>query len=123
MTRRPLSEWSDEQLVERFQAIALEQDEAISSDRSRKYNVLYEEMLRVKEELKKRPGNPRRALLALLDHRNAQVRLKAAIHTLAVDRGRALAVLQAISDRNEYPQAADARGILRSLAEGSYTPS
>jgi hypothetical protein len=101
----------------------LEQDEAIRKDQSRAYNRLYKEMLVVLEQLKARPGNLRRSLVSLLDHRNAQVRLKAAIHTLAVDRDRALAALQAISDRNEYSQAADARGIMRSLSEGRYQPS
>jgi hypothetical protein len=122
MSRKALSEWSDEELVARFLAISLEQDEAIRIDQSRKYNRLYEEMLGVTEELKKRPGNPRQALLAFLDHRNPQVRLKAAIHTLAVDRDRALAALQTIRDRREYPQSADAWGIMDALAEGRFTP-
>jgi molybdopterin-guanine dinucleotide biosynthesis protein A len=123
MSRKALSEWSDEELLARYLAILLEQDEAISRDQSRKYNRLFEEMLRVAEELKARPANPRQSLLPLLNHRNAQVRLMSAIDTLAIDRDRALAALQAISDRNEYPQAADARGIMRSLSEGRYQPS
>jgi hypothetical protein len=118
-----LSEWSDEELLARYLAIALEQDEAIRKDQSRAYNRLYKEMLVVLEQLKARPGNLRRSLVSLLDHRNAQVRLMSAIDTLAIDRDRALAALQAISDRNEYPQAADAKGIMRSLSEGRYQPS
>jgi hypothetical protein len=123
MTRRPHSEWSNEDLIARFLAITLEQDDAISKDKNQKYNRLFKEMVLVLDELKMRPDNPRRALLALLDHPNAQVRLKAAIHTLAVDRDRAIAVLQAIKNSKEYPQAADAWGILDSMAEGRYTPS
>jgi hypothetical protein len=55
-------------------------------------------------------------------HPNAQVRLKAATATLAVAPEAARQTLQIISDRQEYPQAADARGMMRAVDKGTYVP-
>ena len=123
MTRSAPTNMSAKELVDRFLAIALAQDEALLNDEYAKYNRLYEEMDLVKVELKSRKGDQRRLLLPLLQHPNAQVRLKAGIATLAIDRAAALATLQRISDQNEYPQAANARGMIEAVAEGSYKPS
>jgi Domain of unknown function (DUF2019) len=121
MTRTAISDLSAEQLVDRFTSIALAQDEAINNDENSKYNRLFGEMHNLKEELKRR--DQRRLLLPLLLHGNAQVRLKSAIALLAVDREASLNALQTISDRNEYPQAADARGMIEAVAEGRYLPT
>jgi Domain of unknown function (DUF2019) len=42
----------------------------------------------------------------------------AAVATVGVERELARQVLEIISDRDEYPQAADARMILKDLKEG-----
>jgi Domain of unknown function (DUF2019) len=112
-----------DQLVDRFLTIALAQDDALLMNDTVAYTRLYEEMDAVRNELKRRPGDQRRGLVRLYSHPNAQVRLKAAITTLAVTPQAARHTLQVISDRNEYPQAADARGMLRALHEGTYVPS
>ena len=119
MTRKSLADMSTAELVDQFVSIALAQDKAISYDENSKYNSLYKKMDFVEAALKQREGDQRRLLLPFLQHPNAQVRLKAAIVTLAVDQSAALAALQKISDHNEYPQAADARGMMRAVAEGS----
>lgn len=123
MTTGQLQGLSVDELVERFVSNALDQDQAILLDDNRKYRRLYFEMKALKEALKGRAGDQRTALLPLLKHRNAQVRLKAAIATLAVEIDTARAALQKISDANEYPQAADARGMMSALDEGRYVPS
>ncbi|HEV7842239.1 MAG TPA: DUF2019 domain-containing protein, partial [Pyrinomonadaceae bacterium] len=64
----------------------------------------------------------RTALLTLYTHPNAQVRLRAALATLAVASNDARTVLQELIERNEYPQLADARGMLRALDAGRYVP-
>lgn len=122
MMRKNFSGMTVEELVVHFTSIALAQSNAISHDDNSKYNRLFDEMRRVEAELKQRDGDQRRQLLPLLQHLNAQVRLKSAFATLAVDRAVALAALQKISDQNEYPEAADARGIMESLAEGRFKP-
>jgi hypothetical protein len=114
---------SVEQLVERFKAIALEQDKALQSDQIAKYNRLYGEMDIVVNELKRRPGDQRRELVQFLKDANAQVRLKSAIATLRLTPDASRRALQMISDFDENPQAPFARGILSGLDDGSYTPA
>jgi len=84
MRRTKISDMSVDELVEKFTAIALAQDEAMLMDEHAKYNRLFNQMDVIGNELKSRAGDQRRALLPLYDHRNAQVRLTAAIATLAV---------------------------------------
>jgi hypothetical protein len=114
---------SVDQLVERFLTIALEQYEAILDGRYAKYNRLYDQMKSVEAELKRHDGDQRLALLSLLNHPNPQVRLKAAIANLAVAPDEAREALQNISDRNEHPQAADARGMMEALDDGTFKPN
>lgn len=123
MTRVNLESLSAEQLVERFVLIAIEQDQAMLYDDNGRYNRLYDKMKNVERELKQRPGDQRKILLPLYEHENLQVKLKAALATLAVAPKASRAVLQWLSDRNRYPQAADARGMLRALEEGRYVPA
>lgn len=113
----------DDDLVALFIAIALAQYEAVAEDDTAEYNRLFREMAAVELQLKNRPGDQRKALIPALDHPNAQVRLKAAFATLAVAPLAARRTLQAISDQMEYPEAADARGMLRALDEGNYKPT
>ena len=109
-----------EQPVEQFTSIALEQNETILSEDNRKYNRLFDRMTLLTEELKNRVGDQRRALLPLCDHESAQVRLQAAIAIVAVAPEKARQTFQIISDRNEYPEAADARSWIRTLDEGRF---
>jgi hypothetical protein len=110
--KHQLTSFTTDQLVERFVKIALEQDHALLHDEIAKFNKLYDQMEIVKESLMQRPGDERRALLGLYEHPNAQVRLKAAIATLAIAPEAARRALQRISDRAEYPQAPYARDML-----------
>ena len=118
-----LSDMTVAQLEEHFTAMALDQDDALLDGRYAKYNRLYDQMESLQAELKMRRGDQRRTLLPLLQHSNAQVRLKAAIATLAVAPEEARKALQTISDRNEYPQAAEARDMMEVLDDGTYTPA
>ena len=115
MKEGKLDNMSVDELVSLFIKIALDQDKAEIDDDIAKYNRLFDQMTEVMAALKARQGDQRGALLPLHYHRNAQVRFTAAVATkdLAPDASRR--VFQSISDRNEYPQAADARGMLREL--------
>src|SRR6266851_2831876 len=114
MKQAPLSEMTVEQLVDRFTAIALEQDRAVRIDDNTKFKRLFWQMEAVEEELKGREGDQRRALLRLYHHPRAQVRMKAAIATLA---------LESISDSHDFPQAGDAGMTLVMLDRGIFKPS
>jgi hypothetical protein len=111
------------QLVSRFAELALGQFDAELHGQIAKYNRLYDQIVAVEQELKRRPGDERSALIPLFAHPNPQVRLMAAEWALAVAPAAARQALQDISDRNEYPQAAYARDTLMSLEEGTRKPT
>jgi hypothetical protein len=123
MKQTALNKLTVEQLVQRFTAMALEQDQADLNDDVEKINRLFRQMESVKEELKIRTGDQRRALLRLYDHPNAQVRLKAAKATLAVAPQAARRALQLIVDAREHPQALDAGMTIRALDDGAFMPT
>lgn len=106
------------QLVQEFTNIALAQDEANLAENTSKYNRLFDRMTLLKQELKGREGDQRRALLPLCDHPNAQVRLKAAQAVLAVAPDKARQTLELIVDRKEFPEAGYACDTLRALDQG-----
>jgi hypothetical protein len=120
---KKISKMTTEELVERFTAIALKQDEAVRSYDSAKFNRLFDQMDRVREELRSREGDQRRALLPLYDHPNPQVRLKAAVTTLALAPTAARRVLKALSYPKDKPQALDAGMTLWGLDSGEFKPT
>jgi hypothetical protein len=71
MKQPKLQRMTVEQLVERFLTIALDQDRAIFDGDHAKYNRLYGQMDAIKQELKSRPADQRRALIPLHAHLNA----------------------------------------------------
>lgn len=123
MTRVSLTEMSIEQLVDRFVALGLAQDEADFYGDIAKFNRLFKEMQSVVAELRSRPGDQRQALFALYHHRNWQVRLKAVKNSLALAPVEGRRVLQEIADSKNYPYAGEAGMTLRALDEGIFKPS
>ena len=122
MKRIDIPEMTVEQLVERFAAIATDQDEAMRKDDNAKFTRLFWQMEAVEGELKARLGDQRRALLRLYDHPNTQVRLTAAKATLAVAPEFARRLLQTIADSKDFPQAGDAGMSLDNLERGIFKP-
>jgi hypothetical protein len=110
------------QLVERFAALGVEEDKAVFDDDNAKYTRLYWQMDAVKQELKRRPGDQRRALLPLFDHPNLWVRLMAAKGTLAVAPQAARKMLQDIEAWGRQPYAGDAGMCLVNLDHGIFVP-
>lgn len=119
MRRVNLSLLTVPELVERFTACGLEQFNAQWHGDIAKYNRLYDEVVRIKDELARRPGDERKALVPLFNHSNPQVRLNAAQRALAVAPAAARAALQVLWDRKEFPQAAHACQSLMALDEGT----
>ena len=107
-------------LVLQFAAVGVEQFAAEAAGRTKTYNQLFDKMAAISQKLRDDDG--RGALAELYNHPNPQVRLKAAIHTLAIFPIEARRVLQDIVDKREYPQAGEARGMLRALQRGTYVP-
>jgi hypothetical protein len=118
MKRTGLQDMTVDELVERFLAIALGQSEAIAYDDSPKFRKLFRQEIDVVAELMLRAGDQRHALMPLYGHPNPQVRYAAASVTKDIAPQEVRRVCEIISERNEYPQAANARGLLRNLDEG-----
>jgi hypothetical protein len=112
-----------DQLVERFTAIGVEQDQALLRNETAKFNRLFDEMIEIENELNSRQGDQRRVLLDLYRHPNAQVRLNAVKATLAVSPAAARHALRAIAESREYPQAGDAGMTLINLERGIFKPT
>jgi uncharacterized protein DUF2019 len=123
MKRAKVQDMTVDQLVERFTAIALDQDRALLRNEYAKFNRLFGQMEEVKRELKARDGDQRRALLCLYDHPSAQVRLKAVKATLAVAPERARRMLEIIAESREYPQAGEAGMSIDNLERGIFKPT
>ncbi|CAN5416172.1 hypothetical protein BH11PSE4_BH11PSE4_25550 [soil metagenome] len=110
-------------LVDLFARIGVAQDEALLGDQYTKFNRLFDRMAAVSNELRQSDGDQRRELRGLYSYGNMQVRLKAAIHTLAVFPEEARAQLEAIAGTNWFPQAGDAGMSLLNLERGMFKPS
>ncbi len=123
MKRVKLFSLSNEDLVQRFVELAIQQDMALLSGPQREINKLFWKIEAIKDELKSRPGDQRTALLPLYDHKNKQVQVKAAKATLAIAPEAARAKLQAIRDSGWQPQALDAGMCLWTIEQGIYTPA
>jgi hypothetical protein len=123
MNATPLQSMSDGALIERFTEIALDQDESLLEDDTARFNELYRQMDDVENELKSRGGDKRRMLTQLYSHPNAQVRLTAAMATLALAPRDARRVLELIQEFQEHPQALDASMTLRNLDRGIFIPT
>ena len=124
MTSAQLDEARISVLVARFVEIGLEQYQNLYSlGSTSRYNRLYKEMDRIKTELKQMPGDQRGALLPLLSHPNAQVRLKASHALLVLSPAAARKCLEEIRDSGKAPVYGYAASALSSLDEGSYVPS
>jgi hypothetical protein len=122
MTRADLKSLSSDDLVAQFASIGAEQREAGAAGDTSKYNILYSKMQELEDELMSRPGDQRRLLLPLLEHKNLQVRLKAAVATLAIAPTESRDTLRRIAESRRYPQAANAGFMLAALDDGRYVP-
>jgi len=122
MKRLSLDKMTVAELVERFAAVCIEQNTALFEDDISKFNRLYRQMAAISDELKRRPGDQRSALLALFDHRDIQVRLQSARAALALAPTKSRQVIEAIAASRLFPQAGDAGMTLVNLDRGVFVP-
>ena len=123
MKRADPSTLSTQDLVARFVDIAVQQDRQLDRDDVAKFNKLYHQMAKIVQELKARPGDQRRALIALYDHPNIQVRMTAAVNSLALNYDAARRVLEAVAGSRHFPHAGDAGMTLDALDRGIFKPT
>lgn len=123
MTESEFSKLGSDALVEQFSEIAVAQDQALLRSELSEYNHLYKTMRLIEDELRRRAGDQRRALVALYEHKNAQVRLQAAGATLAVEPDAARGVMESIAASKTFPQAGHAGMTLDALERGIFKPT
>lgn len=122
MTGANLKAMTVAQLVENFADLGVKQNKALLWSELSEFTRLYWQIGAIREELKGRPGDQRRALLALFNHPDLQVRLNAAKSTLAVAPDRARAMLESIKAGRRRPQSGDAGMCLLNLDRGVFVP-
>lgn len=123
MNAKSLHKMGLDDLLALFVELALKQDNALFDNDTPKVTRLFWRIEEVKNELKSRPGDQRRALIALFDHPNPQVRLKAAKATLALTPEAARGVLESLAKTCLGPQQLDAGMCLWRLDEGAFKPT
>ena len=123
MKRKNPQGMSVDELIHRFADIGMAQDGALLGNEIAKFTRLYHEMAAVVQELRGREGDQRTALLALYDHPNMQVRLKAAKNTLAVAPAAARQAIEEIKRSKWFPQAGEAGMTLDFLDDGTFKPT
>ena len=94
---KDLGKYTVQELLTQFQNACLAQYDTYITGDTRKYNKLYDFLLAVTRELKRRGVEERRSLLTLFADKNPQVRLKAATSVYAVAPTEAKACLEAIA--------------------------
>ena len=104
MMKKSVNQASVQELVERFVSIGLAQYDALYVADTNKYNRLYAIMVDIRNELKRKEGDQRHALLPLLDHPNPQVRMKAANTLLAISPDLARKALKACANPKFIPR-------------------
>lgn len=122
MKDRGTSEITDAELIFQFSTIAKERGEATMMLDTRRANVCFDRMKAVDVEILARGADARKALIPLLTDPNRYVRYYAAIYLLGVVPDQARAVLEWNTKFEVGIIAADARGMLRALDEGTYKP-
>ena len=122
MSRMELDTMTDAQLVDRFTTLSLQQYDVLEIHDTKTYTKLFHRVHAVAGVLRKRGLDARRALLPLLDHKNAQVRLNAAHQLLAIEPLRARATLEALAKFAPRPQGGPAGMALWMLDRGEYKP-
>ena len=123
MTKLGLDALTNEQLAEQFIRLSLEQYDASAIDDSDAYNARMHVIYDITRLLRRRGLYARRALVPLLEHKNAQVRLNAARELLAVEPDRSRAALEALAASGPFPQRGDAGMSLSFLEDGTYKPT
>ncbi|MGU3496685.1 DUF2019 domain-containing protein [Xanthobacteraceae bacterium A53D] len=121
MSKR-IPDFPSEDLVHSFLDLSLKMKRADDALDNGAYNRAHKKLRDIQDELQRRSGDQRALLLPLLAHPDVQVRLNAAVATLALS-SEAEAAMRGIASLGYFSQAAAARGLLRSLDSGQWKPT
>jgi len=111
---------TDIELVFQFLEIAKVRGEATMMLDTRRANACFDRMKAVDLEMRARGTETRKALIPLLSDPNRYVRYYSAMYLLALAPDQARAILEWNTKFEVGILAADARGMLRALDDGTY---
>jgi len=114
---------TDEELVAEFETWARSHGHDVLYGEVRDAKRSYRELEAVHEELRARGPSARVALIKLLDHPEVAIRYYAATWLLAVEPGRARAVIEEVKHVAPMRLAGDAGMTLRMLDDGTFKPT
>jgi len=123
MTDSGLRILTDEELVAEFENRARVHGHNVVDGEVRDTKRSYRELNAIDEELRARGPTARVGLTRLLDHPEIAVRYYAATWSLAVEPGRARAVIEAVRNLGPIRLAGDAGMTLRMLDDGRFKPT
>jgi hypothetical protein len=123
MKKRNLKQLSEAELVADFRECALETVEAKLDSNRRRITRLFHRFHTIQAELIERGPEARRALLTLLDDPHLRVRYEAARRCLALDKDRALGVINEVVRSRKMPEAGEAGMTLLALEQGIFKPT
>src|SRR3954465_13229344 len=107
MSKARRQDMSNAELAQQFAALAAQQENAILENDIAESTRLVWRLKELEDELKQRPGDQRTALMQLYGHSNMQVRLKAALATLAIAPQAARMELERVRASKWQPAAGD----------------
>ena len=114
---------SDSELVSQFAGAAKARGQAVTELDSRRANIWFDRMKAIDRQLRTRGKATRLTLAPLLDDPDRFVRYYAAIYLLGLMPDQARTVLKWNAKYGADTLAADARGFLDALEDGSYKPN
>jgi uncharacterized membrane-anchored protein len=112
-----LADRTRQELLNQFRDVCLAQYETYITGNTNKYNKLFDNLVAITRELKRRGLEERRALLTLLTDKNPQVRVQAAKSVYSVAPREAKACLEVIAAAGLPDQSLSAGMTLSRLEE------
>jgi hypothetical protein len=122
MNKTAIKKADDAMLVSRFEEVARLRGQAWEEMLIAKGNKLTREIMKLRDELRRRGQPSREKLLPMLNHQEPWVRYTAANALLAVDPSHARAVLEELSKRTWNPVGGQAGMSLYYLDNGMFVP-
>jgi HEAT repeat protein len=123
MTMRNLQTAPNDQLIATYIELSQNEDDAMLRNDIGRATRLVRQRKEVDDILRARGIQARRMLLPLLEHPNAQVRLNAAKHLLAVAPAEARATLEDLAAHGPGQQEGSAGMCLLLFDEGTFKPT
>ncbi len=112
-----------DRLVEVYIDLSLDEDDAMLRNQITRASKAVRQRMRIEDVLRARGTQARRALLPLLKHPNAQVRVNAGKHLLAVAPAEARATLEDLAAHGPGQQQGSAGMCLLLLDRGTFKPT